>query len=635
MADLDKIMTALRNAHAAGDTAAAKRLAAMAKAAQGATPAARSNVGPDGMTPGERAKAAREGTLKPPSAARLAQQAKIDAAAEVAMRDPGLLPSIAAAGAQGATFGFSDEIVGAGGAALGAASDLLTGNWAGLADRAASRYANDRDFARMTLEDARNARPKTALAGEIAGALVSPASAALAPAKGATLAANVGRGAASGAAAGGIYGYGTGEGGVAQRAESAAMGGLGGAVIGGALPAVGAAMGAGLQKLVSPNGGADEVRLGLAKVLDDFGVPITAGQRLGLKASMYREGATAGGKRIAGEQAEAFTKAALKTAGIEASRATPEVLDEAAKRIGSVFDEAYAGVAITPDANSLNALAKTVVEFNDLAAKDAAPFIGNMFKRFTNAFRSDNTIPADVVGVWRSRLSKLTRSPDDATRDAAVQALQAVQELLDSSLIAAGKADDVARLETARAQWRNFLVIQKSAVREGDGLISPARLRANVIGQGEAAYARGKRGDIGALARAGAEVMEALPDSGTSQRWWSNIPGGAPAVLGTLGVTGASTAGFAPLATLGFGLASAALPSVGGAIRMSKPVQAYLANQSGNALSRAALSTAAQDAIAVGVRAALPQGSGPVGNALAERFIARDAYGRPLPAPEY
>ena len=35
MADLDKIMTALRNAHAAGDTVAAKRLAAMAKAAQG------------------------------------------------------------------------------------------------------------------------------------------------------------------------------------------------------------------------------------------------------------------------------------------------------------------------------------------------------------------------------------------------------------------------------------------------------------------------------------------------------------------------------------------------------------------------------------------------------------------------
>jgi hypothetical protein len=34
MADLDKIMTALRNAHAAGDAAAAKRLAAMAKAAQ-------------------------------------------------------------------------------------------------------------------------------------------------------------------------------------------------------------------------------------------------------------------------------------------------------------------------------------------------------------------------------------------------------------------------------------------------------------------------------------------------------------------------------------------------------------------------------------------------------------------------
>jgi hypothetical protein len=585
----------------------------MAAPEVGAAP--RTNVGPDGMTPGERARAAREGTLKPPSEERLAQQAEIDAAGEVAMRDPGLLATLASAGASGATFGFADEIVGAGGAAIGGARDLLTGNWSGMADRAASRYASDRDLARMTLDDARNARPKTAIAAEIAGAVASPASAALAPAKGATLAANVGRGAASGAAAGSIYGFGTGEGGVAERMESAIRGGLGGAIIGGALPAAGAAIGAGLQRLVSPNAGADEVRLGLAKVLDDFGVPITAGQRTGSKASMYREGATSGGKRIAGEQAEAFTAAALKTAGIEAKRATPDVLDDAATRIGAVFDDVTRGVDVTPAPSNLTALASAVETYKSLAPTgQQAPLVSEMFKAVTNAFRGGNSIPASTVNTWRSRLSKLTTSADAATREAASSALETVDDMLTASLNAAGRADDVARLATARGQWRNFLAIQKAAVREGDGLLSPARLRATVIGQGEAAFARGKRGDLGALARAGGEVMEALPDSGTAQRWFANVPGGAPAILGALGASGASTAGLGPLGVLGAGLASAALPAVGGAIRMSRPVQAYLGNQYGNALAGAVA-----DAISRGGMAALPQGSVPVGNALAGR----------------
>jgi hypothetical protein len=459
------------------------------------------------------------------------------------------------------------------------------------------------------------ANPKSAIAGQIAGAVASPASVALAPAKGATLPVNVGRGAASGAAAGGIYGFGTGEGGIDQRVESAIRGGLGGALIGGALPAAGAAIGAGLQKMVSPNAGADEVRLGLAKVLDDFGVPITAGQRTGSKASMYREGATAGGKRIAGEQAEAFTTAALKTAGIEAKRATPEVLDDAATRIGAVFDDVTRGVDVTPAPGNLTALASAVETYKSLAPTgQQAPLVSEMFKAVTKAFRGGNSIPASTVNTWRSRLSKLTTSADAATREAASSALETVDDMLTSSLNAAGRADDVARLATARAQWRNFLAIQKAAVREGDGLLSPAKLRATVIGQGEAAFARGKRGDLGALARAGGEVMEALPDSGTSQRWWSNIPGGAPALLGALGASGASTAGLGTIGIFGAGLASAALPAVSGAIRMSRPMQAYLGNQYGNALAGAVA-----DAISRGGMAALPQGAVPVGNALAGR----------------
>jgi hypothetical protein len=615
MADLDKIMTALRNAHAAGDTAAAKRLAAMAKAAQGAPKADKNRDPRDGMTPGERAKAAREGTLKPPSDARLARQAEIDAQSEIALRDPGALTAAAAGAAQGSTFGFADEIIGGVGAAGGLVGDLATGNWSGVLDRAGARYAGARDFTRALTENARVARPKTTMAAEIGGAVMSPASAAFIPARGASLAGTVGNAAMAGGAAGALYGFGTGEGGVGQRVQNAATSALGGAVIGGAIPVVGDLAGKGLQKLVSPNAGADDVRLALGKVLDDFGVPITAGQRTGSKQLMYREGQTAGGRRIAGDQAEAFTEAALKTAGINAKRATPEVLDEAATRIGQVFDDVTRGVDVTPDRNSITALSQAVSEYKSLApTANQAPLVSNIFKDVTKAFRGGNTIPAATVNTWRSSLSKLTTSADAATREAARMALETVDDMLTQSLNAAGRMDDVARLATARGQWRNFLAIQKVAVREGDGLLSPAKLRATVIQQGEAAFARGKRGDLGTLARAGGEVMEALPDSGTAQRWFANIPGGAPGLLGVAGASGAASAGLGTLGTIGVGLAGAALPSVAGAIRMSGPVQRYLGNQVGNALAPAVANIINRLA-----PAAVQQGGVPVGNALAGR----------------
>lgn len=557
----------------------------------------------DGMTPGERARAAREGTLKQPSDAKLAAVAAFDNVAENKMKNaPTQFGTFAANFAPGVTYGFADEIA--------------AGIDATLTDRTydqsvAMLRGRDREMAQ--------AYPKTAIAGQVAGAVASPLSTAFVPAKGATMAGTVANSATAGARAGALYGFGTGEGGLDNRAASAVQGGLGGAVLGAALPVVGAVARKGVEKLVSPNGGADEIRLGLAKVLDDFGVPMTAGQRTGSKPLMYKEGATTGGRRIAGEQQEAFTTAVLKTAGIDAKRATPEVLDEAATRIGNVFDNVTRNVDVVPDPAALSALSRAVAEYKSLAPTgNQAPLVSEVLKAATNAFRGGNTIPAVTVNTWRSGLSKLTTSADAATREAARMALETVDDMLTASLNAAGKMDDVARLATARAEWRNLLAIQKAAVREGDGLLSPARVRANVIQQGLSSYARGKRGDLGDLARAGGEVMEALPDSGTAQRWFSNVPGGAPGLLAAAAASGASSAGLGTLGVLASGLAGAALPGISGAVRMSGPVQRYLGNQAGPALGRMA-----EGAMARVGSAMIPQGSGTVGETLMGRLLGR------------
>ncbi len=353
---------------------------------------------------------------------------------------------------------------------------------------------------------------------------------------------------------------------------------LAGALLGGIGPDL---IAKGARAIVSPYGGADPERLKLASVLDDFGVPISAGQRVGNEALRRKEGLTGAGQRLAGDQAEAFTAAALKTAGIEAKRATPEVLDEAATRIGAVFDDVTRGVDVTPDPNSVTKLSEAVATYKRLAAKsEQAPALGGIFKDVVNAFRGGNTISANTLKVWRSDMSKLTTSPSAATREAAIMAREAIDDMVEAALTAAGRAGDIARLAAARSEWRNFLAIQKAAVREGDGLLSPARLRAAVIGQGEAAYARGQRGDIGALSRAGAEVMDTLPNSGTPAGFRAMIPGGS--VPGALAAILASSSGAGPLAIGAATLGGLALPGISGAIRMSGPMQAYLANQMAN-----------------------------------------------------
>jgi hypothetical protein len=581
MADLDKIMTALRNAHAAGDTAAAKRLAAMAKAAQAApaeSPAmieGRSKL--SAMTrnpevqpqPRSVGQALYDNLIGDPNDG-------VDSAGERFGRTVNDVAKATGAGVARGVAGIADL--------PGAAINAYGGLMAAALERSGMVSP---EFAAEVGQGVRGLSP--AGTGSLAREAVSAATGGGSEYKGKTTAGQyagtVGEFLpAAMAAPGGMVSNAIRFGvipGLASEAAGQAAEGTGwetaarvaGALAGGVLPGLAAK---GASKMVSPYGGADPERLKLAQVLDDFGVPITAGQRVGNEALRRKEGLTAGGQEMMGQQAEAFTEAVLKTAGISAKRATPEVLDEAATRIGSVFDDVTRGVDVTPDSASITALSKAVSEYKSLApTANQAPLVSNIFKDVTKAFRGGNAIPASTVNTWRSSLSKLTTSADAATREAARMALETVDDMLTQSLNAAGRADDVARLATARSEWRNFLAIQKSAVREGDGLLSPARVRANVIQQGLSAYARGKRGDLGALARAGGEVMDTLPNSGTPAGIRAMIPAGSlPAALGA-----AIGAPMGPTASALGAVAGLALPGVSGAVRMSRPVQNYLANQ--------------------------------------------------------
>ena len=412
MADLDKIMTALRNAHAAGDTAGAKRLAAMAKAAQG-QPQSEGMAKLSEMSrnpkvqPRERGvgQALYDNLIGDPNDG-------VDSTGERIGRGLNDAGKAFGAGVARGTVGLAalpgdvGNLISSGLTAGGKAIGVIPEDWQAprspLTAQNAQRVLSDATGGATDYRGESRAAKFAGTIGEFApGGLMfggaNPANVAkytVAP--------------AVGSEAAGQATEGTGW-------ETAAR--VGGALVGGLAPDL---LTKGLTKLISPNAGADPERLKLASVLDDFGVPISAGQRVGNEALRRKEGQTGAGQRLVGEQQEAFTAAALKTAGINAKRATPEVLDEAAQRIGAVFDDVTRGLDVVPDSAALTKLSGAVNEYKSLAPTgNQAPLVSQVLKETTKFFRGGNPVPASTVNTWRSGLSKLTTSADAATREAA------------------------------------------------------------------------------------------------------------------------------------------------------------------------------------------------------------------------
>ena len=345
--------------------------------------------------------------------------------------------------------------------------------------------------------------------------------------------------------------------------------------------AVGAAQ-KGFQRVVSPMAGKlDPSRMKAVETLREAGVTPTAGQVVGgrtAESQLYREAATASGRALADDALEDFTAAAMKSVGSTARKATPDALEEATSRIGSVFDDAIVGVEIAPSTQDLTAMSKALEVYRQLAPKTAvAPIFKNINKELVRAFRSGNPIPAESVAAWRSNLSKLTTSADPAARGAAVAALDAVDDAISTALVAAGKPEVVAKLSEARNHYRNLLALESAAQRSDTGIITPAQLRNALLVQGRRRYVQGK-GDLGPLTRAGVEVLDSLPNSGTQQRLSagqlaSGAASGTGAGLGAFGL------GVDPFLATGIGAAATAAPFLRNQFLSSGMGQKYFLNQ--------------------------------------------------------
>jgi len=338
---------------------------------------------------------------------------------------------------------------------------------------------------------------------------------------------------------------------------------------------------------------AEPVKTAAVKELAQDGVTaISAGQKTGNPTLRWMESAAQtmpGGRRMAQvqeQQAEQFTAAALKTAGLDATRATPEVLNQGFARLGQMYDTVEKVARVTPDASFAPAIRGILNTYRQRTAQTTRlPIVEEFGAEILNKTLArggmDGTTYRAIVRSLKDEARSLSKDPQ------ASRALYDLALKLDAQMIRSAPRNirpQVAQyIRDLNEKYSNLLVLEKAASRGGEqvalGLITPAGLKTAMGESGRRAYARG-RGKLAKLARSGEAVIKPLPSSGTAERGMAQSILKAPATLVGSGFgAGGFMMGADPVTTIAMALGPL-LAQAGAARALTNPtMQRYLSNQ--------------------------------------------------------
>lgn len=409
--------------------------------------------------------------------------------------------------ADGATFGFADEIA----AGANTVLPLDRGSVSGFGE-GGFRQAYDQNLAVQRGVDAADAQqmPLTRGAGQIAGAVAAPGAMAggryIAAAP--SMLSATGRGAGVGAMAGGAYGAGSAQGPLEARIQGAQQGAMTGAVAGGALGGTGRAVGnavqgAGQRMMTSP-------RAQAVRTLDDNGVFTTPGQRLGGIAGTVENLAMRApilGPAIRGTR-ERGTSSLNRAVGNRALDAIDEgvpadvpvggeMVGYVQQRLGAEFDRAYAMVPrFIPDEPLMQGLGRIGQAKTDLPPAMQQQFDAIIGERLA---RLGGEVSGQQVGAIRTELNGLASGylkSQDPAQQGLGQMLTQVADELDGAI---GRASPEAGtiLGRARDGYGDYIRLERASTAAGGRPFSPGQLesavrtsdgsvRRGAVGRGEA-----------------------------------------------------------------------------------------------------------------------------------------------------
>lgn len=260
------------------------------------------------------------------------------------------------------------------------------------------------------------------------------------------------------------------------------------------------------------------------EILEKAGVPLDQAQKTGSvllqrARSVLGDSALTGGRQAAfvERQARAFTRAVLRTAGINADEATPDVMNAARQRIGRVFND----VAENNPPQYDQILEARLIGVLDQAPRELDTVQAGIVQRnvddILNAVDSNGIINGQKFNNIRTTLGRLSRRAGISPFAREID--DALVDTLDRQTPAASAA-----LQKARQEWRNLRIIQGSVDKAADRFVSPLRLSNAVqtkANQNLSIFGLGGRRnrELAQLAQAGREVLpETIGNSGTAAR---------------------------------------------------------------------------------------------------------------------
>ena len=292
-----------------------------------------------------------------------------------------------------------------------------------------------------------------------------------------------------------------------------------------------------VRSLISPTGGANPEILASARVLSDkYGVQPTAGMATGDRTILAREGATRAGERMQNEVFEQWTEAVLRRAGIPAKSATPQVIDDAFTAAGNKLDDLAARTDVLVDQSLIDNLAQLVDDFYANGGVGTVPkatlerimeiATGRSGKTVT--LPTGNSMPALSGEAYQEIMSQLGRSRRVGGQmgQFAADAMDAIRSAVGSSLSASGRTQLLDEWNAANRLYANIVPIAEASRYAKGGQFTPSMLMSALANQSRRNVQRG-RGDLAELARAGYDVLQRTPSSGTSERLMAAGAGGA------------------------------------------------------------------------------------------------------------
>lgn len=313
-----------------------------------------------------------------------------------------------------------------------------------------------------------------------------------------------------------------------------------GGVLGGLIPGVGAAVGAGKRALTPQISEARKQVVGLAK---KYNVPLGLDDLTDSQFYQYliSEGQNlpfAGAASNVENQLSKFTKAIAKTVGLDdVDNLTPVNMDKAFTTVGKKFDDLTKGktFAMTDDAlDSLAAVEEGVA--GGTYGTQGVVLFKNATKDIFDRLK-DDSLSGDNLVALRNKFARTSRTGSNPEAKTLAKDMENI--LVD--MIGDGAPE---ALKNAKYQYKNLIAIEPLAQKaQVDGYISPALLNSRVSQVYKRAHTRGKAGELGDLALLGQAIKQRVPQSGTAPRQLAQ----------NLGVT--------DLAALGTGFVNPALPA--------------------------------------------------------------------------